>query len=98
MKFCSKCGKELVDEAVICPHCGCMVEAAPKMPAANDTVSVGLVILSVLIPLFGIIYWPAVHEKTPKRGKACGIAGLISWGVSILITIISVAISAAASL
>ena len=21
--FCSKCGKELVDEALICPHCGC---------------------------------------------------------------------------
>ena len=23
MKFCSKCGKELMDEAVICPGCGC---------------------------------------------------------------------------
>lgn len=21
--FCSKCGKEIADEAVICPHCGC---------------------------------------------------------------------------
>lgn len=25
MKFCTKCGKELLDEAVICPHCGCAV-------------------------------------------------------------------------
>jgi len=26
MKFCEKCGKELLDEAVICPGCGCAVE------------------------------------------------------------------------
>ena len=25
MKYCTKCGKELFDEAVICPGCGCMV-------------------------------------------------------------------------
>lgn len=25
MKFCYKCGKELLDDAVLCPHCGCMV-------------------------------------------------------------------------
>lgn len=95
MKFCSKCGKELVDEAVICPHCGCAVEAAPKKPIAGDEVSVGLVILSVLIPLFGIIYWATMREKAPKRGKACGIAGLISWVVGILFTIISVVASTA---
>ncbi len=23
MKYCSKCGNELLDEAVICPNCGC---------------------------------------------------------------------------
>lgn len=26
MKFCQKCGKELLDEAVICVGCGCVVE------------------------------------------------------------------------
>ena len=26
MKYCSKCGNELMDEAVICPKCGCPVE------------------------------------------------------------------------
>ena len=26
MKYCSKCGNELLDEAVICPKCGCSVE------------------------------------------------------------------------
>jgi len=23
MKFCQKCGKEIMDEAIICPNCGC---------------------------------------------------------------------------
>ncbi|MCI6357113.1 MAG: zinc-ribbon domain-containing protein [Erysipelotrichaceae bacterium] len=26
MKYCTKCGNKLVDEAVICPKCGCMVD------------------------------------------------------------------------
>lgn len=33
MKFCSHCGKELFDDAVMCPGCGCMVAAAPAQPA-----------------------------------------------------------------
>lgn len=28
MKFCSKCGNQLVDEAVVCPKCGCAVDGA----------------------------------------------------------------------
>lgn len=27
MKYCTKCGKELFDEAVICPGCGCKTES-----------------------------------------------------------------------
>ncbi len=27
MKYCSHCGKELLDEAVICPGCGCPAQA-----------------------------------------------------------------------
>lgn len=30
MKYCTKCGKELFDEAVICPNCGCMVQENKK--------------------------------------------------------------------
>lgn len=26
MKYCSKCGNEIIDEAVICPKCGCETE------------------------------------------------------------------------
>ena len=32
MKFCAKCGAQLLDEAMICTKCGCMTEGM-KMPA-----------------------------------------------------------------
>ncbi len=36
MKYCSKCGKELFDEAVVCPGCGCMV-GEPVTPPAEQS-------------------------------------------------------------
>ena len=36
MKYCQKCGKELFDEAVICPGCGCQVSGA-IMPVEKET-------------------------------------------------------------
>ena len=37
MKFCSKCGKEILDEAVICPHCGCAT--AQQNPATTESIA-----------------------------------------------------------
>lgn len=90
MKFCTKCGKELFDEAVICPHCGCAVvntQGTHGNPYANtqDEVSIGLCILAALIPLFGIIYWPVKHKETPKRAQACGITAIVAWVISFVI-------------
>ena len=80
MKFCQKCGKELVDEAVVCINCGCAVGniKVPKQ-VANDEISVGLCILAVLIPLFGFIYWPLKHQETPKKAQACGLYAITAW-------------------
>ena len=88
MKFCQHCGKELLDEAVICPGCGCSVQATNSIQATevNQSVSVGLVILAVLIPLFGIIYWPVKAKTRPKCAKICGIAAIISWAVCFVFT------------
>ena len=32
LKYCSKCGNELLDEAVICPKCGCAAGGADQVP------------------------------------------------------------------
>lgn len=90
MKFCSKCGKEIMDEAVVCTNCGCAVAGSPTPNSSNnvDEVNIGLCVLSAFIPLFGIIYWPLKHKETPKKAKACGITGIIAWAVGILFSII----------
>ena len=86
MKFCQHCGKQLLDEAIVCTGCGCSVQAKNNTQVAevDMSVSAGLVILAVLIPLFGIIYWPVKAKIRPKCAQACGIAAIISWVVSFI--------------
>lgn len=87
MKFCQHCGKELLDEAVICPGCGCAVPAktTSQITRVDESVSVGLVVLSILIPLFGVIYWPLYAKTRPRCAKICGIAAIVSWLIYIII-------------
>ena len=94
MKYCSKCGNQILDEAIVCPNCGCGVADPIKARQINayDEVSAGLCILSFLIPLFGIIYWPLKHKETPKKAQACGITALISWALGIFISLIAMGI------
>ena len=93
MKYCSKCGKPLSDEVSYCPYCGNNVGStySPSYSShyEEDEVSGGLCLLSVLIPLFGIIYWAIKHKDTPKKAKACGVAAIVSWIVCFIIGIIS---------
>ncbi len=35
MKFCSKCGTQLVDDAIVCTGCGCAVATVPAAPVAT---------------------------------------------------------------
>ncbi|MBE6858893.1 MAG: hypothetical protein E7498_05605 [Ruminococcus sp.] len=51
--YCKNCGQEIRNEAVVCVHCGCSVEK--KEPLTEDKISAAIVILSLIIPLVGII-------------------------------------------
>ena len=58
MKYCSKCGKEIMEEAVICPECGCAVEADAFSKTEADTESSTKInILALLGFIFGLISW-----------------------------------------
>lgn len=83
MKYCPNCGGEINENAVICEKCGFSVQSVnnthTQTTSVDDSVNVGLVILAVLIPLFGIIYWPLNAKEHPKCAQACGIASIIAW-------------------
>ncbi len=49
MKFCTKCGKEMVDEAVICVNCGCQVEGVNRTAnGGNDGLAVAAKIFLII--------------------------------------------------
>ena len=83
MKFCSHCGKEIKDETVICPGCGCQVKEL-----GEDSVNPGFVILSILIPIVGIIMAIAFWKKTPKAARAYLRAALITIAIEVVLGVL----------
>ena len=98
MKYCQKCGNQLMDEAVICPKCGCQCGNINQQYQQNrrrepDEVSVGLCFLSFLIPLFGLIYWGVKNSDTPRKAAACGKTALVTILISVVLYLIIIGIS-----
>lgn len=90
MKYCQKCGAEIYDEAVICPKCGCQQPTAKPVPANEEGEKyTGLIILSVLIPLAGLIIFCVNNNTYPVKAKNCGLAALISFAVGMFIYLIA---------
>ena len=73
--FCHYCGTAIMNETVICPGCGCL---GRRMKPEGD-LSIGMVILSILFPLFGGIYFFEAIKTRPKCAKVCSIVAIISW-------------------
>lgn len=64
MKYCSKCGKEIADEAVICIGCGCAVDgkrvsAPDPMKMASNAASSAKTFLttSIIVLVLGVLCW-----------------------------------------
>lgn len=79
MKFCNHCGKELRDEAVLCPYCGCSV--GTKEPDIPNT---GLNVLAFLFPIVGLILYLVFHDKTPNKANTIGKFALIGLCIGII--------------
>lgn len=80
MKYCQNCGAEVNENAVACIKCGCSIqpEHESNKNKVDDSVDIGLVILSAFIPLFGIIYWPVKAKERPNCARTCGITAIIA--------------------
>ena len=53
--FCSKCGEKIMEEAVICPHCGCYTNNQKKIsnPASNSS---GLKTAAKIFMILGCVF------------------------------------------
>jgi len=83
--FCIKCGKEIHDEAVICPNCGCSTgknSSVAETPIGDDKASGGLIAVSILFPIVGVILGIVnLCKKKSKSGTTYLLTGIIAWVV-----------------
>lgn len=95
MKYCSKCGAELLDEAVVCPKCGCETEygidqkeKAKQIEDSNGAKTFGILslIFGALGGALGLIFG-IVCIKKDKTGKykPMGIIGIVLFAIWVVI-------------
>lgn len=88
MKHCPKCGKELLDEAVICTGCGCAVggtDSKPKKKSSGKKIL--LIVLVVVAAVFCVIGYlevivPNRYIKMVKNGAPDSFPG-VTWGEAV---------------
>jgi len=61
---------------------------------SNDIPSTGLNIVSFLIPIVGLIIYLTEKDRSPRKANSAGVAALWGVGISVVLTIISIVISA----
>ena len=100
MKYCTYCGAELRDEAVVCPRCGCpcgpQYSRAYYPPPEPDIPSTGLNVLSFFFPIVGLILYIVYSDKAPLKARAIGKWALIGFCVGVGLVVLLYAIFFAA--
>ena len=86
--YCRKCGKEVDDEAVICPYCGCSTSGGK----ANDSKSMGYAVLGFFLPVVGFILWLVWKDEYPLRASSCGKGALVSVILSVVSSLLYVVV------
>lgn len=78
MKYCSKCGNQVLDDAIICPKCGCMVDG--KLKSEKNEMAVVGFICSFFSSLLGLIFGGIGLYRSEDRngnGKGLSIAAIL---------------------
>ena len=82
MKFCSKCGKEIHDEAVVCTGCGCSIESNQEYSGLATAALIFSIIGCVaqgwlIIPLAWCLPITIIFGNKVKNGEPIGIGLMI---------------------
>ena len=99
MKFCSKCGQEVHDQAVVCVHCGCPIEGAAQPVAAvadaeKKFSAMGIVgfilsLVSLFVGLYGTVALAGIIFSAIGI-KQCGTGAFKGKGMAIAGLVISI--------
>lgn len=92
--LCNSCNREIDPNFKVCPYCGKelgVVNNAEPVQNSNfneikeEKANVGLVILSFIIPIAGLIIFITKKDKEPKTAKVSGICALVSFILNFVI-------------
>jgi hypothetical protein len=95
MKYCSHCGHELLDEAVVCPNCGCAAQNnVPYRGKQLDILSILGFVLSFFFAVAGlvvsIIAYNRVKFTDDNTSKGFAKAGIIISAVELGVAIVTI--------
>lgn len=97
---CPNCGKEIANESVFCEYCGTKVSNKldesinPINGESDEEASGGLLVVSFLIPLVGLIVYGVNIKEKPKKAKSCLKSALWSIGLGVVFNIVAAIIAA----
>ena len=81
MKYCRKCGNEIMDEAVICPKCGCSTQQKSSSTDLKTIAFIFMIIGTVaqallffLFPLAWCLPMTLYYHKQIKNGQPVSVA------------------------
>lgn len=89
--FCKNCGKEISDNAYVCPNCGVKVGGAQTADRKTNALAIVGFILAFLVPIAGLICSIIARKQIFERdegGAGLALAGLIISIVGLVITVI----------
>lgn len=94
MKYCAKCGKELMDEAIICPNCGCATgQITGQKDEFNWMALVGFIcsfFVAIVGLVFGILGLQKSKELLGEKGKNFAIAAIAISCVTLFLNFIEI--------
>jgi uncharacterized membrane protein YvbJ len=91
--FCSKCGAEILDEAVICPKCGCKTGVEKLQEKEVDEPKTGMgILLGLFLGIIGLIIGLCLFKENTVARKTFIKSWAITFAVTVVIYIIVIAV------